>query len=108
MATVSPIPTDPAIKLHQAILKRLARLPLSEISAAIEKDESTASRLRSGESRLTVGEFAKLLAAIGCKVVDSKKVCVDPEVFEGVVQINMRAMRNEATVRSLLTDDDPE
>ena len=108
MASVSPLPTDPATKLLQAILRRLARLPLAEIASAIEKDESTASRLRSGESKLTVGEFAALLAAIGCKVVDNKKVCVDPEVFESVVHINMRAMRNEQTVRALLVDDDPE
>ena len=89
-------------------MRRLAKLSLGEIGAAIEKDESTASRLRSGDAKLTVGEFAALLAAIGCKVVGQSKVCVDPQVFESVVQINMRAMRNEQTVRALLTDDDPE
>lgn len=108
MASVSPLPQDLASKVAHVILRGLARLPLAEISAAIQKDESTASRLRSGESKLTVGEFAALLAAIGCKVVDKDKVCVDPQVFESVVHINMRAMRNEQTVRALLTDDDPE
>jgi hypothetical protein len=89
-------------------MRRCARMSVAEIAAAIEKDESTASRVRSGEAKLTLEEFARLLTAIGCKVVDNRKVCVDPEVFEGVVQINMRAMRNEQTVRALLTDDDPE
>ncbi len=108
MAAVSPTPLEPSRRIAQAILRRLAKLPLAEISAAIEKDESTASRVRSGESKLTLDEFARLLAAIGYKLVDQNKVCVDPQVFEGVVQINMRAMRNEQTVRALLTDDDPE
>lgn len=108
MASVLPFPSEPSRKTLQAILRRLARMPLAEIASAIEKDESTASRLRSGEAKLTVEEFAKLLAAIGCKVVDQQKKCVDPEIFESLVHINMRAMRNEQTVRALLTDDDPE
>ena len=83
-------------------------MSVADIGTAIEKDESTASRVRSGEAKLTLEEFARLLAAIGCKVVDQSKVCVDPQVFESVVHINMRAMRNEQTVRALLTDDDPE
>ena len=83
-------------------------MSVAELGAAIEKDESTASRVRSGEAKLTLEEFSKLLTAIGCKLVDKDKVCVDPQVFESVVHINMRAMRNEQTVRALLTDDDPE
>ncbi len=103
-----PTPSDWSRKIAQAILRRLARMPLADIANAIDKDESTASRLRSGEARLTVTEFAGLLATIGCKVVDQKKKCVDPEIFESLIHINMRAMRNEHTVRALLTDDDPE
>ena len=108
MAASSPIPLDVSRKTLQGLVRRLARMSVSEIAAAIEKDESTASRVRSGESKLTLEEFSRLVSAIGCKLVDSRKVCVDPEVFESVVQINMRAMRNEQTVRALLTDDDPE
>ena len=108
MAASSPIPFDVSRKTLQALVRRCARMSVAELGAAIEKDESTASRVRSGEAKLTLEEFSKLLTAIGCKVVDSKKVCVDPQVFESVVHINMRAMRNEQTVRALLTDDDPE
>lgn len=108
MAAVSPIPLDQSRKTLQAVVRRLARMSVADIGTAIEKDESTASRVRSGEAKLTLEEFAKLLSAIGCKVVDQGKVCVDPQVFESVVHINMRAMRNEQTVRALLTDDDPE
>ena len=108
MASVSPFPSDAATKLLHALVRRLARMSVADIGTAIEKDESTASRVRSGEAKLTVGEFARLVAAIGCKLVDKDKVCVDPQVFESVVHINMRAMRNEQTVRALLTDDDPE
>lgn len=108
MASVSPLPSDPARKTLQALVRRLARMSVADIGTAIEKDESTASRVRSGEAKLTLEEFAKLLVATGCKLVDSSKVCVDPQVFESVVHINMRAMRNEQTVRALLTDDDPE
>ena len=108
MASVSPIPLEVSRKTLQALVRRLARMSVAEIATAIDKDESTASRVRSGESKLTLEEFARLVNAIGCKLVDNKKVCVDPEVFESVVHINMRAMRNEQTVRALLTDDDPE
>ena len=108
MAASSPIPFDLSRKTLQALVRRCARMSVAELGAAIEKDESTASRVRSGEAKLTLEEFAKLLTAIGCKVVDKSKVCVDPQVFESVVHINMRAMRNEQTVRALLTDDDPE
>lgn len=108
MAAVSPLPSDPSRRTLQSILRRLARMSLSDIATAIQKDESTASRLRSGEAKLNVEEFSSLLAAIGCKVVDQNKKCVDPEIFESLVHINMRAMRNEQTVRQLLTDDDPE
>src|SRR6185312_11442449 len=73
MVALSPLPTDPSRKNLQGVLRRLARMPLADIAAAIEKDESTASRLRSGEAKLTVEEFSKLLAAIGCKVVDQRK-----------------------------------
>lgn len=85
MAAVSPLPTDPARKSLQMVLRRLARMSVAEIGAAIEKDESTASRLRSGEAKLNLEEFAKLLAAIGCKVVDERKRCVDPEIYEALV-----------------------
>ena len=108
MAASSVIPMDLSRKTLQALVRRCARMSVAELGAAIEKDESTASRVRSGEAKLTLEEFAKLLTAIGCKVVDKSKVCVDPQVFESVVHINMRAMRNEQTVRALLTDDDPE
>lgn len=108
MAAVSTTPLDVSRKTLQALVRRLARMSVSEIATAIEKDESTASRVRSGESKLTLEEFSKLVTAIGCKLVDTRKVCVDPEVFESVVHINMRAMRNEQTVRALLMDDDPE
>ena len=108
MAASSPIPFDLSRKTLQALVRRCARMSVAELGAAIEKDESTASRVRSGEAKLTLEEFSKLLTAIGCKVVDKSKVCVDPQVFESVVHINMRAMRNEQTVRALLTDDDPE
>lgn len=108
MAAVSPLPSDPARKTLQALVRRLARMSVADIATAIEKDESTASRLRSGEAKLTVEEFAKLLAAIGCKLVDQDKCCVDRGIYEALVHINMRAMRNEQTVRTLLTDDDPE
>lgn len=108
MADILPIPTEPSRKIAQALLSRLAKLPLAEISKAIDKDESTASRLRSGESRLTVGEFAQLLAAIGFKVVDKDRVCVDRKTYEAMAHINARAMRDPDVAKRLMWDDDPE
>lgn len=108
MADILPFPTEPSRKIAQEVLKRLARLPLAEIAKAIDKDDSTASRLRSGEARLTVGEFASLLAAIGCKVVDKDRVCVDRKTYEAMAHINARAMRDADIAKRLMWDDDPE
>ena len=108
MADIVPIPAEPSRKIAQEVLKRLARLPLSEIAKVIDKDDSTASRLRSGEARLTVGEFSALLAAIGCKVVDKNRVCVDRKTYEAMAHINARAMRDEEIAKRLMWDDDPE
>lgn len=108
MADILPIPTEPSRRIAQELLRRLARLPLSEIASAIDKDESTASRLRSGEAKLTVGEFANLLAAIGCKVVDKERVCVDRKTYEAMAHINARAMRDPETAKRLMWDEEQE
>ena len=108
MADIVPIPQDPSRKIAQEVLKRLARMSLADIAKTIDKDESTASRLRSGEARLTVGEFASLLAAIGCKVVDKDRVCVDRKTYEAMAHINARAMAHADIAKRLMWDDEPE
>lgn len=47
---------------HRAFATHLAALPGKVLAAAIGVDESTASRVKSGEAKLTAAQFETLLA----------------------------------------------
>ena len=106
MAASSATPLPLSRKASQALLRRLAQKPLAEIAGAIGKDESTASRLRSGEARLTVQEFGDLVSALGLKLVDTDRVCVDRKTYEAMAHINARAMASAEIAKRLMWDED--
>ena len=108
MSASSPTPIPLSRKLSQALMRRLAQKSLAEIAGVIGKDESQASRLRSGEARLTVQEFAELAAALGFKLVDQDRVCVDRKTYEAMAHINARAMSNPIVAKQLMWDEDGE
>lgn len=102
----SSVPT--ARKSSQVLLRSLARMPLEQLAQALTKDESTASRVRSGEARVTVGEFCELVDAAGMKLVPISKVCVDREKYEALATLAAAAMSDRDTVRRLVWEADDE
>lgn len=99
--------SQPAItrKSSQVLLRVLARLPLDQLAQALSKDESTASRVRSGEARLTVGEFCELVDTAGLRFVQAGKVCVDREKYEALATLAAAAMADKETIQRLVWDD---
>lgn len=108
MAASSPIPLEDSSRQLRTLSQRLAKRSLAELCAALNKDDSTASRIRSGESKLNIEEFAKLLHFLGLKLVDNGRVCVDRETYESMAHMVSKAMRDEQTARRLMWDEDPE
>lgn len=64
----------------------------SVIESAIGKQESWAKKVGAGNSGVMLDDIEKLLHALGLKVVDRSKVCVDRRVFEAYKQIASTAM----------------
>lgn len=104
MPTASDSAPAIARKSSQALLRELARMPLESISRALSKDDSTASRVRSGEARITVGEFCDLVDAAGLKLVSFDRVCVDRKKYEALATIAAAAMSDEDSVNKLVWD----
>lgn len=102
MAESSQPAVSSARKSSQALLGALARMSLDAISKAIAKDDSTASRVRSGEARLTVGELCDLIEAADLKLVSRDRICVDRKKYEALATIAAAAMSDEASVKKLV------
>jgi hypothetical protein len=81
-------------------------MPLDQLAQALSKDESTASRVRSGEARLTIGEFCELVDAAALKLVPTSKVCVDRAKYEALATLAAAAMSDKATVQRLVWEGD--
>lgn len=82
MAESSPVPSAGARNFVQDVLQRLARVKNSAVAEAIGKDESTVSRVASGELGVKLADLQPFLHALGLKCVDAGRVCVDREVYE--------------------------
>lgn len=82
MAEVSTQPSASARKLAQVILQRLATVKNQAVAEAIGKDESTISRIVSGESGIKVSDLQSFLAALSLKCVDVNQYCVPKEEYE--------------------------
>lgn len=81
-------------RLAQTILRRAAGIKNQRIGDAIGKDESTVSRICSGEYGLKVSELQGFLTALGLKVVDAGMVCVDRAVYESYKTLATKALTN--------------
>src|SRR5688572_15376043 len=102
MPAVSSIAAPMARKSAQTLLRSLARMPLETIAQALSKDESTASRVRSGEARVTVGEFCELVDAAGLKLVSADKYCVDRALWVAVTTMLAATMADKESVQRLV------
>lgn len=104
MNASSDTPAPITRKSSQVLLASLARMSLDTISKAIAKDDSTSSRVRSGEARVTLGEFCDLVDAAEMKLVDRDRVCVHRKKYEALVTIAAAAMSDETSVHKLVWD----
>lgn len=68
--------------LSQILMQRLASVKNNVVSLAIHKDESTVSRIASGESGIKIEDLQAFLMALGLKVVDTNQVCIDRAIYE--------------------------
>ncbi len=106
MAESSLPALEPSRKALQGLLQRLARMPLEPIAKAIGKSESTACRVRDGESPLSLCEFCDLVDLAGLKMVSKEKVCVDRPVYEAMATVATKAMSLPEFARQLVWDDE--
>lgn len=94
----------PLVNLRQALTSRLLRIGGKALADAIHKDESTASRILSGERGCTIAEFCVLLELCELKLVARDKLCVNRDQFEFMRQTTARAIANEQVARALFED----
>lgn len=104
MAESSTQPDASARKLVQVVLQRLAKTKNQAVAEAIGKDESTVSRIVSGDSGIKLSDLQPFLRSLGLKVVDANQVCVDRNVYESYRTLARAAINDPAS----LSWDDPE
>lgn len=75
----------------------------SVIESALGKAESWAKKVGAGQSGVQLDDMPKLLKALGLKVVDQSKVCVDRAVYEAYKTLAGAAMNDPA---KLVWEDD--
>lgn len=109
MAELSPGSSAIASNTVQFALREiasaLAAMPLSELAVALGKDETTVCRIRSGETKVLLEDAVRLIYAVGKKLVDKRKHCVDRARYEALVTMASAAMADEQTVRRLTWDE---
>lgn len=84
-------------------MQRLASVKNQAVADAIGKDQSTVSRIASGEAGIKLDDLQPFLAALGLKVVGANQVCVDREVYESYRTLARAAINDPAK----LTWDEP-
>lgn len=89
----------------QLVAMALSSTSLDVLAAAIGKDDTQTSRIRSGQLGATIPDVVKLLHAAGLKTVSADKVCVDRARYEAMVTMASAAMSDEQTVRRLTWDE---
>jgi hypothetical protein len=82
MADVSPLPNAIARKTVQVVLQRLATVKNQTVAEAIGKDESTVSRIASGEVGIKLNDLHAFIDALGLKIVDKNQRCIDSSIYE--------------------------
>lgn len=94
MSTSSDAPTATARKLVQVVLQRLAKAKNQTVAEAIGKDESTVSRIASGESGIKLADLQPFLGSLGLKVVSADQVCIDRAIYESYKTLATAALTN--------------
>lgn len=81
--------------------ERLANVKSEWLASLLEKDDSWVRKLRNGECGILLSDLPTLLQALNMKIVDSRKVCIDPEIAKSYEVI----VRRLTAERSLLMED---
>jgi hypothetical protein len=102
-AQVTPARSQASLRV---VAQALSATPLEALAEAIGKDDSTASRVRSEEARVSISDAVRLITAAGLKVVAADKVCVDRARYEAMVTIASAAMADQQTARRLTWDEE--
>ena len=89
----------------RAVAQALATVSLPLLGAAINKDDSTICRVRSGDAKVSIDDAVRLLHAAGLRVVNADKFCVDRVRYEALVTIAAAAMGDPETARRLTLDE---
>lgn len=84
-------------------MQRLVSVKNQTVADAIGKDQSTVSRIVSGETGIKLDDLQPFLAALNLKVVDGNQVCVDKAVYESYRTLAAAAITNPR----ILDWDDP-
>ena len=92
MAESSAPPSASARSFVQDLMQRFARVKNEAIAAAIGKDQSTVSRMASGEIGVKLIDLHPFLQVLGLKCVDVNRVCVDREVYESYKTLATKAL----------------
>lgn len=92
--------SERARKNEVIILQELGRVGLEAVACAIERDQSTVSKMKSAE----IPKFCEFLAVCGLKVVPETYRCARPEVIEAYETL-ARAALNHRTQQSLVWDE---
>lgn len=79
MSASSRVPNENARKLSQAILRAVAIVKNQAVADAIQRDDSTISRIVTGESGIKLEDLQPFLACLGFKVVPVGHICVDKD-----------------------------
>lgn len=104
MAAECPAPSASARKLVQVVLQKLAKAKNQTVAEAIGKDESTVSRIVSGEVGIKLNDLQPFLGSLGLKVVGADQVCIDRAIYESYKTLATAALTNP----SRLNWDEPE
>lgn len=91
MTASSDTPVQPARNLLQLLMRRIAAVKNQTLSVAIGRDESTVSRIVSGETGIRLTELQAFLDALGVKVVDANQYCVPRDLWEAYRVIAARS-----------------
>lgn len=79
-------------RLANVLMRRLASVKNADVGRAIGRDESTVSRIGSGELGIKLDDLQGFLTALNLKVVDINQHCIDKEIFASYKALAKAAM----------------
>ncbi len=102
-SALSPAPVIPNRGNGSGVIReRLEAAKLTSVDEAVRKGDSWSKKILAGDSGVRLDDMGPFLAALGLKVVDVSKVCVDRQTAQAYETIAKRAMAKD---RTLIWDD---